>query len=47
MFNPVLEAFNAWLAIYDKLPFAVTSLISLSLLLFLIPVIVSHFNTIR
>lgn len=47
MFNPVHEALNAFLAVFNNLPFSIIALINLSLLLFIIPVILSHFNNIR
>ena len=47
MFDPVHEALNALLAIFSNLPFSVLALLNLSLLLFIIPVILSHFNNIR
>lgn len=47
MFNPVNEALNAFLTILDKLPFSIIALLNFSLVLFLIPVILSHFNNIR
>ena len=47
MTNPVAEALNAFLAIYGALPFAISSFVNLSLVLFLIVCIVVHFNNIR
>ena len=47
MFDPVHEALNAYLTVANHLPFSVQSLLNLSLLLFIIPVILSHFNNIR
>ena len=47
MFDPVYEALNAFLAIASNLPFSIIALLNLSLLLFIIPVILSHFNNIR
>lgn len=47
MFDPVHEALNAFLAIFNHLPFSIVALLNLSLLLFIIPVILSHFNNIR
>lgn len=47
MFNPVYEALNAFLSIFSNLPFSIIALVNLSLLLFIIPVILSHFNNIR
>lgn len=47
MMNPVAEAFNAFLAIYGALPFAVSAFVNLSLVLFLIVCIIVHFNNIR
>lgn len=47
MFNPVQEALNAFFAILNNLPFSIVALLNLSLLLFIIPVILSHFNNIR
>lgn len=47
MMNPVTEALNAFLAIYGSLPFAISSFVNLSLVLFLIVCIVVHFNNIR
>ena len=47
MFNPVEESLNAFLAIFSRLPFSVIALLNLSLVLFIIPVILSHFNNIR
>ena len=47
MFNPVQEALNAFLTIARYLPFSITALLNLSLFLFIVPVILSHFNNIR
>lgn len=47
MFNPVEEALNAFLTIVSNLPSSIIFLLNLSLLLFIIPVILSHFNNIR
>ena len=47
MTNPVVDALNAFLAIYGKLPFAVTAFVNLSLLLFLVVCVIVHFNNIR
>lgn len=47
MYNPVHEALNAFLAIANNLPFSIIALLNLSLVLFIIPVILSHFNNIR
>ena len=47
MLNPVVEALNAFLAIYNHLPFAILSFVNLSLLLFVVVCIIVHFNNIR
>ena len=47
MFDPVHEALNAYLTVVNHLPFPIQALLNLSLLLFIIPVILSHFNNIR
>ena len=47
MLDPVREALNAFLAISNHLPYPILALLNLSLLLFIIPVILSHFNNIR
>lgn len=45
MIQPILSAINAWLGLYSELPFAITALIGLAGILFLLSrILVITFN---